>query len=123
MSKRIDRTSLHANTGGDAELANEVLEIFKGQIETWGRMLDAKSEPKVWADAAHTIKGAALGIGANPLADVCKKAETAGRSEPPAGRVEAAVLLNDIRDIMLPTLEEVAKIQHEIMNSGAYRVS
>tara|TARA_X000000950_G_scaffold61093_1_gene74329 strand:+ start:41081 stop:41461 length:381 start_codon:yes stop_codon:yes gene_type:complete len=121
--KWIDRTQLSANTAGDAELAREVLEIFKGQVETWGQMLNAADDPARWADAAHTIKGAALGIGALPLADVCKAAETVGRSEDIVTRTQAAVLLNDIRDALLPTLEAVAKIDHELLVSGSFRAS
>jgi HPt (histidine-containing phosphotransfer) domain-containing protein len=123
MTGWIDRKQLSANTGGDAELAGEVLEIFKGQVDTWGKMLDAKDEPQRWADAAHTIKGAALGIGANKLADVCKMAETRGRETPAPSTTQSALLLNDIRDVMLPTLDEAAKIAHEISVSGAFRAS
>lgn len=111
------------NTGQDAELAAEVLEIFREQIDTWGKMLDPKSPPERWADAAHTLKGGALGIGAMELAEVCKIAEQAGRAETAPSGTEAALLLNDIRDVMLPTLEEVAKIIHEISVSGSFRAS
>ncbi|MAK59983.1 MAG: phosphotransferase [Ponticaulis sp.] len=119
----IERATLHANTGGDSELAVEVLDIFAGQVETWGQMLDAKSDPERWADAAHTLKGAALGIGAVQLADACKLAEEAGRSEPPPSLTRAALLLNDIRDVLMPTLEEVAKVRHELSVSGIFRAS
>lgn len=123
MNDWINRRQLHDNTGGDAELASEVLEIFRGQIDTWGKMLLPQEAPERWADAAHTIKGAALGIGASQLAETCKAAEARGRADPPPSMAQAAVLLNDIRDVMLPTLEEVAKILHEISVSGTFRAS
>lgn len=123
MIRWIDRKQLSENTGGDAELACEVLEIFKGQVETWGNMLVASDPPERWADAAHTIKGAALGIGAHQLAEVCKLAETRGRSAPDPSPAQAAVMLNDIRDVMLPTLEEAASLAHELRFSGKLRAS
>ena len=86
-------------------------------------MLDAESEPERWADAAHTLKGAALGIGAVQLADACKIAEEAGRSDTPPSLTKAALLLNDIRDVLMPTLEEVAKVRHELSVSGVFRAS
>lgn len=123
MDQWIDRKQLAANTAEDVELALEVLEIFKGQVETWGQMLDASDEPERWADAAHTIKGAALGIGANKLADVCKAAEMAGRGDPAPSKTRAAVLINDIRDVLFPTLESVARVDHELRVSGFLRLS
>ena len=123
MDHWINRKQLADNTAQDVELALEVLEIFKGQVETWGQMLNAEDAPERWADAAHTIKGAALGIGAAALAEVCKAAEIAGRSDPPPSRTRAAVLINDIRDVLYPTLESVARVDHELRVSGFLRLS
>ncbi|MAP93564.1 MAG: phosphotransferase [Ponticaulis sp.] len=123
MSEWINRQALLANTGGDRELAAEVLEIFRTQVETWGRMLDPKDEPARWADAAHTLKGAALGIGASRLAEVCKIAETTGRSDPPPSLTMAAVRINDIRDCLLPTMDEAGQLQHEFAQFSEFRAS
>lgn len=123
MTVWINRKQLCDNTGDDPELAGEVLEIFRGQVDTWGRMLIASEPSTRWSDAAHTLKGAALGIGAVALAEVCKAAETRGRELPEPSQTQAALLLNDIRDALYPTLEEVAKILHEISVSGRYRSS
>lgn len=79
----LDREHLQAMTGGDNDLAVEVIEIFRHQAEIWSRMLDPHAEASQWADAAHTLKGASLGIGAILLASKCEKAEKAGRSETP----------------------------------------
>lgn len=123
MTDWIDRNILMTNAGGDAELAREVLAIFKEQVDTWGRMLDPKTSPKSWADAAHTLKGAALGIGAQPLAEVCKLAEDRGREEPEPSIAQAALLLNDIRDVLLPTEEAVAKLDHQLSVSVPFSAS
>ena len=74
----LDREHLKAMTGGDNDLAVEVIEIFRHQAEIWSRMLDPHAEASQWADAAHTLKGASLGIGAILLASKCEKAEKAG---------------------------------------------
>ena len=123
MTDWVNRQAVLTNTGQDKELAIDVLEIFKGQVATWGQMLNASDEAARWADAAHTIKGAALGVGAARLADICKAAETRGRAEPAPSRTEAAVLINDIRDCLLPTLDEVDRIRHEYARSINFRTS
>ena len=40
---QIDIDHLLTMTGGDADLADEVLDIFRNQAEMWGRMLDPDS--------------------------------------------------------------------------------
>ena len=123
MTEWISRSSLKTNTGGEMDIADEVLGIFQEQVDTWGRMLDIEETAARWADAAHTIKGAALGIGALPLAEACAIAETKGRETPPPSRTNAALLLNDIRDALFPTLEEVSRIRYEISTLGYFRAS
>lgn len=123
MSEWIDRSKLLENTGDDREIAAEVLEIFRNQVETWGKMLDPSDEPARWADAAHTIKGAALGVGAHKLAEVCKAAETAGRAETPPSRAAAAVFINDIRDVLFPTQDAALKMHHELVRFTAFKAS
>ena len=56
----LDRDHLKTMTGGDTALALEVIEIFREQTGLWMRLMDPKAEPKQWADAAHTLKGACL---------------------------------------------------------------
>ena len=41
----LDREHLKAMTGGDNDLAVEVIEIFRHQAEIWSRMLDPHAEP------------------------------------------------------------------------------
>ena len=77
----MDLDHLSAMTGGDHDLAVEVIEIFQHQAQLWSRLLDPRLEAREWSDAAHTLKGASLGIGALKLAAACERAEKAGRSE------------------------------------------
>ncbi|MEH6410223.1 MAG: Hpt domain-containing protein [Hyphomonas sp.] len=119
----LDRDHLTAMTGGDTSLAVEVIDIFRHQAEIWSRLLDPRADASQWADAAHTLKGASLGIGAVRLASVCGRAERLGRAETPPSVTAAAVMLGDVKDTLGDTLEAVARLAHELASSGATRAS
>lgn len=118
----IDMSHLDVMTGGDVALAREVLAIFRHQTELWGRLLDPASDNGQWADACHTIKGAARSIGAARLADACEAGEIRGR-EGDVGRSEASVLLSAIKDRMIETLEALAIVEHDLAQSEDFRSS
>lgn len=118
----LDRAHLSAMTSGDAELAAEVIGIFRQQAEVWGRMLSAREPHSTWADAAHSLKGAALGIGAIRLARACTRAETLGRSGT-ATPAQAAVALDDVRASLGETLEAAAVAAHELAGSTGFSAS
>lgn len=113
----IDITHLLTMTGGDVELADEVLDIFRGQSATWGRMLDADLPQSQWADAAHTLKGASLSIGAKDFADLCATVETLGRGEQ-VSRVVAATHLADLKAELSRVLEACARASYELSKPG-----
>ena len=113
----IDLEHLLTMAGGDPELADEVLDIFRNQAETWGRMLDAKLPPQQWADAAHTLKGAALSIGAHAFAETCKTAETLGRSGT-ASAVQGATAISDVKTGLAQTIEACARASYELSKPG-----
>jgi len=119
----LDRAHLKSMTGGDSALAMEVLEIFQQQADIWSRMLDPKADPHQWADAAHTLKGSCLSIGAIRLAKTCEKAEKAGRSETPPSLTAAAVMIGDIKDGIGETLEAVAKALYDLSSSSPRKAS
>lgn len=121
-SNVIDLAQLKTMTGGDVELAREVLEIFKHQSEVWGRMLVADAPNEQWADAAHSIKGAARSIGAMALGEVCNTAEERGRAGN-ASVAEASVLINAIKDRMIEATESIAKVEHQLSMSEAFKSS
>jgi HPt (histidine-containing phosphotransfer) domain-containing protein len=87
----VDFGYLEGFAAGDLQVVSEVLALFRQQAEAWAGSLDA-ADPG-WRDVVHTIKGAARGVGANALGDVCAAAEAAGPSGLPAVRaaLEAAV--------------------------------
>ncbi len=82
----FDRAHFAMMTGDDTALQAEIVAIFRVQAALWGRLLIPDAPTSVWADAAHTVKGSAKGLGLWRLADVCEDAERLGR----AGAVEGA---------------------------------
>ena len=118
---QIDLDHLLSMTGGDVDLADEVLDIFRNQAETWGRLLTADNSQIEWSDAAHTLKGAALSIGANDFAAHCAKVEQAGRGEPVISRIQAATLLSALKDDLVLVIEACASASHELSKPGLRR--
>ncbi|MEO0714705.1 MAG: Hpt domain-containing protein [Pseudomonadota bacterium] len=118
----LDRAHLAAMTGEDEALAIEVLGLFKEQAAMWSRLLDPKRTAQTWADAAHSLKGSALGVGAMRLADACAEAETLGRSGS-ATPVQAALAIDAVRTEMVTALEEAAKTAHALEAIGGFKAS
>jgi HPt (histidine-containing phosphotransfer) domain-containing protein len=85
LTGAVDFAYLENYTGGDVQIVEEVLRLFQQQCELWSPLLTTRHEG--WRDAAHTLKGAAAGIGANALAQVAGEAEM-GDIEGADGRLE-----------------------------------
>jgi HPt (histidine-containing phosphotransfer) domain-containing protein len=83
----VDFAYLEGFAAGDMHVVQEVLSLFRQQAELWSATLDPAEEG--WRDVVHTIKGAARGVGANALGDVCARAEAAGPGDLP--KVKAAL--------------------------------
>ncbi|XBQ15134.1 MAG: Hpt domain-containing protein [Oceanicaulis sp.] len=73
----LDLEHLARYTGGDAALEAELFGLLDAQIEACLTALAAAQAESGWADAAHTLKGAARGVGAMKLGDACAAAEAA----------------------------------------------
>ena len=102
----VDFSVLEGFTGGDPQVTEEVLNLFREQAEIWAVMLSPTSPG--WRDAAHTVKGAASGIGAAALARVCGEAEVAADAL-------AEPVLDRVRTALDQALADVAAYQHEQM--------
>ncbi len=118
----LDVAHLRAQTGDDPRLASDVIEIFRGQAEIWGRLLSVAEASETWADAAHAIKGAALGIGAFQLAERCAEAERVGRSGSPSP-VQTALVLSDVREALNAALDAAAALAHRLAMSASFSAS
>jgi hypothetical protein len=78
----VDFGYLETYAGHDFSLVEEVLGLFRQQASMWGPMLTPDAPG--WRDAVHTMKGTARGIGAEPLAAACERAELNGPGVLPA---------------------------------------
>ncbi len=96
----VDFGYLETYAGGDLALVEEVLGLFQEQARMWGPMIDPDTEG--WLDAVHTVKGAARGIGANPLAQACEAAEANSGAIP------------TVHTALDATLNDVAAYLHEL---------
>lgn len=73
----LDRDHLARYTGGDAGLDAELFALLDGQISACIEAMQAAATPDAWTRAAHTLKGAARGVGAMALGEACALAEAA----------------------------------------------
>ena len=71
----LDLDHLDRYVAGDVTLRDEVLSIFEDQAAMWLRTLDPKADDQAWRDAAHSLKGAARGVGAWDVGHACEQAE------------------------------------------------
>jgi HPt (histidine-containing phosphotransfer) domain-containing protein len=106
LSGAVDFTVLESFAAHDEGVIEEVLNLFREQAQIWSPMLDVRSSG--WRDAAHTVKGAAAGIGARELAELCGIAE----QSPPQLAAPALARVNDALD---RALADVAAYLHECM--------
>jgi len=73
----VDFQHLETYLAGDLGLAREVLGLFCEQAATVMPALDPAVSNTAWREAAHSLKGSALAIGAFALAEACSRAELA----------------------------------------------
>ncbi|MDX5392287.1 MAG: Hpt domain-containing protein [Caulobacteraceae bacterium] len=94
LTGAVDFGYLESYAAGDLGVVQEVLELFRQQAVIWRPLIAAGSE--AWPDAVHTLKGAARGIGAGPLAAACEAAEIEGETCLPAVHDELDRALGDV---------------------------
>ena len=105
LTGAVDFAHLEAYTLNDTVVMEEVLRLFQQQSDLWAPLLDTGHEG--WRDAAHTLKGAAAGIGANHLAALAGEAEK-GDAEGAAGRLEK------VKTALAAALMDVSAYLHEL---------
>ena len=74
----IDLDHLARYTGGEKALNAEILRLFDGQITDMVAQLQTilvQCDAKRWREVAHTIKGAARGVGAFGMGEAAAAAE------------------------------------------------
>ncbi len=105
----IDFPYLEGYCAHDTAMVAEVLDLFCEQASMWGQLLDPSGDGEAWRDGAHTLKGSALGVGANPLAVVCGEAE----AEWNAPRDVKAALKHRLDFALDMALADIAAWRHE----------
>jgi HPt (histidine-containing phosphotransfer) domain-containing protein len=109
LTGAVDFKYLEDYAGGDQIVVDEVLALFREQAAMWLRLLDPKAEDSAWRDAAHTLKGSALGVGAHDLAEACAAAERAVAAD----LAERTLRLDRVRDALDRALADIAAYAHE----------
>ncbi len=71
----IDLVHLARHTLGDPQLEREVLQLFAAQARTYLNRIKEAGDARTWRESAHTIKGAARGVGAWKVAEEADRAE------------------------------------------------
>lgn len=92
----VDLAHLARYTGGDAALNAEVLKLFSGQSEQMMGQLKLTVESgdaRRWREIAHSLKGAARGIGAFELADFAAAMEPI---DPTSDKAKAHAALHEL---------------------------
>jgi HPt (histidine-containing phosphotransfer) domain-containing protein len=76
--KPIDLEHLARYTGGEKDLNGEILRLFDSQMASMVAELNgllASRDAARWREVAHTIKGAARGVGAFGMGEAAAEAE------------------------------------------------
>ena len=94
----VDFAYLESYTAGDRQIIAEVLNLFQGQAALWATYLSNPGDD--WRDLAHTIKGAARGIGAQTLGDLADRVEQGASDQVPALLAGLGDVLTDIESYL-----------------------
>jgi HPt (histidine-containing phosphotransfer) domain-containing protein len=97
LARPVDLQHLARYTGGDRSVNAEVLSLFISQLDEILARLDTAlqdEDTKAWREVAHSLKGAARGIGAFELGDLAAILEA---TNPAAQHAEAASALHKLR--------------------------
>ncbi len=111
LTGAVDFGHLESFAAGDGALIDEVLALFREQTVIWMRLLDPAGDPGAYRDAAHTLKGASLGVGAFDLAKACGEAETGAAQD----TIHRTVMAGRVQNALDAALSDIAAYAHERM--------
>jgi len=107
----IDIVHLEKYVVGDDALRDEILSIFSDQAQLLSEQFSIEQTDEGWRDTAHTMKGAARGVGAWLLGDLCEEAEDLVGQIPGKNEKRAALLVS-IRAQMTDTVCEAKRLRN-----------
>ncbi len=119
----LDRDFLRRAAYDDVALMQEVLGLFRHQIDVWAPFFDLDHDPAMWRNAAHSLKGSARGVGAVALASSCEQLERLTLAPEPPGRVSIALTMQDIREQIEATRTETLRFDQELALTGLRKAS
>jgi len=76
--KVLDLEHLGRYTIGNRELEEELLRLFRAQLQTQARIIAQTTDAEAWRFATHTLKGVARAIGAWAIAETAEQLEHLG---------------------------------------------
>ena len=98
----VDLAHLARYTGGEKSMNGEILRLFDSQISTMVAELNGllqTQDGKRWREIAHTIKGAARGVGAFEMGDAAAKAEPVDPANQPEAKAAVAKLESEAETV------------------------
>ena len=98
----IDLDHLARYTGGEKDLNAEILRLFDSQITSMVAELNGllqTPDGKRWREIAHTIKGAARGVGAFGMGEAAAKAEPVDPANQPDAKAAIAKLESEAETV------------------------
>jgi HPt (histidine-containing phosphotransfer) domain-containing protein len=78
----LDLELLNANLSGDVAAIAEVLDLFCDQAKDQLALMEVGLAPNAWKRLFHSLRGAALTVGAGALAEQCEAAEALAELDP-----------------------------------------
>jgi HPt (histidine-containing phosphotransfer) domain-containing protein len=99
-SPLFDAVHLARYTSGDDGLQAELLELMCDQARRCLGLMNEARDRVVWRTATHTLKGAARGVGAFALADVCEAVEEWPETAWPGARLMVASKFRETEDAL-----------------------
>lgn len=105
LNGSVDFAYLEDYLAQDVVLIDEILALFQQQCDIWSPFLTANHEGV--RDAAHTLKGSALGIGAKHLGALAERIETGDEQSLPTA-------IERLKDEMNKVLVDVAAYRHAL---------
>ncbi len=105
MAGAIEFSHLEHYVGNDKAVIREVLALFSDQARTVLPTLDPSGPPEQWRNAAHSLKGSALGIGAMALAAACSEAEQAKEAGVPEKTLARARIADCLGAVLADIVE------------------
>lgn len=106
----IDWDHLEKYVIGDDALRDEILTIFVEQAGNLIAQFDAAQTDEGWRTTAHTLKGAARGIGAWELGALCEEAEEVIGGVPGKCETRSALLIS-IRQKLGATIDAAKQLR------------